>query len=157
MREYKAVVLGEPIAQGRPRFSRQGGLVKAYDPPRSRDYKQYIRLVAREDAPEAPLTGAVLLSLKIYRAIPKSMPKKKREAALLGQLRPTTKPDVSNVLKGVEDALKGLWYADDSQIVGYGELGKWYAERPRIEVTMQEIEEVQHGEMQGMWQRNSLD
>ena len=61
------------------------------------------------------------------------------------------------MLKGVEDALKGLWYVDDSQIVGYGELGKWYAERPRIEVTMQEIEEVQHGEMQGMRQRNSLD
>ena len=154
MREYKAVVLGEPVAQGRPRFSRQGGFVKAYDPAKSRDYKQYVRLVASEDAPETPVTGAVV---KIYRAVPKSMSKKKREAALAGQLRPTTKPDVSNVLKGVEDALKGLWYADDSQIVGYGELGKWYAERPRIEIAMQEIEEVQHGEMQGMRQRNSLD
>ena len=157
MREYKAVVLGEPVAQGRPRFSRQGGFVKAYDPTRSREYKQFVRLVAAKDAPESPVTGAVLLSLKIYRAIPKSMPKKKREAALAGRLRPTTKPDVSNILKGVEDALKGVWYADDSQIVGYGELGKWYAERPRIEVTMQEMEDEQHGEMQGMWQRNSLD
>ena len=140
MREYKAVVLGEPVAQGRPRFSRQGGFVKAYDPTRSREYKQFVRLVAREDAPSSPVTGAVLLSLKIYRAIPKSMPKKKREAALSGQLRPTTKPDVSNILKGVEDALKGLWYADDSQIVGYGTLGKWYAERPRIEIAMQVLE-----------------
>ena len=137
MREYKAVVLGEPVAQGRPRFSRQGGFVKA---AKSRDYKQYVRLVASEDAPEAPVTGAVLLSLRIYRVIPKSMSKKKREAALAGVLRPTTKPDVSNVLKGVEDALKGLWYVDDSQIVGYGELGKWYDKQPRIEVTMQVLE-----------------
>ena len=68
------------------------------------------------------------------------MSKKKREAALAGKLRPTTKPDVSNVLKGVEDALKGVWYVDDSQIVGYGELGKWYAERPRIEIAMQVLE-----------------
>ena len=142
MREYKAVVLGEPVAQGRPRFSRQGGFVKAYDPAKSRDYKQYVRLVASEDAPETPVTGAVVLSLRIYRSIPKSMSKKKREAALAGRLRPTTKPDVSNVLKGVEDALKGLWYTDDSQIVGYGTLGKWYAERPRIEIAMQEIEEM---------------
>ena len=81
-----------------------------------------------------------MLSLRIYRAIPKSMSKKKREAALAGVLRPTTKPDVSNVLKGVEDALKGLWYVDDSQIVGYGELGKWYDKQPRIEVTMQVLE-----------------
>ena len=139
-REYKAIVLGEPVAQGRPRFSRQGGFVKAYDPAKSRDYKQYVRLVAAQDAPAVPVTGAVVLSLRIYRAVPKSMSKVKREAALAGRLRPTTKPDVSNVLKGVEDALKGVWYADDSQIVGYGELGKWYAERPRIEVTMQVLE-----------------
>ena len=140
MREFKAIVLGEPVAQGRPRFSRQGGFVKAYDPAKSREYKQYVRLVASEDAPETPVTGAVLLSLKIYRAIPRSMSKRKHEAALAGQLRPTTKPDVSNVLKGVEDALKGLWYADDSQIVGYGEIGKWYSERPRIEIAMQVLE-----------------
>ena len=139
MREYKAVVLGEPVAQGRPRFSRQGGFVKAYDPAKSRDYKQYVRLVAAKDAPDAPVTGAVLLSVKIYRALPKSMSKKKREAALAGKLRPTTRPDVSNVVKGVEDALKGLWYVDDSQIVGYGTLGKWYDKQPRIEITMQEI------------------
>ena len=82
MREYKAVVLGEPVAQGRPRFSRLGGFAKAYDPAKSRDYKQYVRLVAREDAPEVPVTGAVVLSLKIYRAMPKSMSKAKREAAL---------------------------------------------------------------------------
>ena len=142
MREFRAVVLGEPVAQGRPRFSRQGGFVKAYDPAKSRDYKQYVRLIAAQDAPEAPVTGAVQLSLRIYRSIPKSMSKKKREAALAGKLRPTTKPDISNVLKGVEDALKGLWYADDSQIVGYGTLGKWYAERPRIEIMMQELEEM---------------
>ena len=142
MREFRAVVLGEPVAQGRPRFSRQGGFVKAYDPAKSRDYKQYIRLVAREDAPEVPVTGAVQLSLKIYRAIPKSMSKCKREAAIAGRLRPTTKPDVSNILKGVEDALKGLWYADDSQIVGYGALGKWYDDKPRIEIVMWDLEEV---------------
>jgi Holliday junction resolvase RusA-like endonuclease len=139
MREYKTVVLGDPVAQGRPRFSWQGGFVKAYDPTKSRDYKQYIRLVASEDAPEAPVTGAVLLSVRIYRAIPKSMPRYKREAALAGKLRPTTRPDVSNVLKGVEDALKGLWYVDDSQIVGYGAVGKWYDKQPRIEITMWEI------------------
>lgn len=141
MREFKAVVPGEPVAQGRPRFSRQGGFVKAYDPAKSRDYKQYVRLIAAQDAPAVPVTGAVQLSLKIYRVIPKSMPKKKREAALSGQLRPTTKPDVSNVLKGVEDALKGLWYADDSQIVGYGTLGKWYSEQPRIEIKMRVFED----------------
>jgi len=137
---YTAVVLGDPVAQGRPRFSRQGGFVKAYDPAKSRDYKSYVRLIAAQNAPVTPVEGAIEFSLRIYRAIPKGMPKYKREAAKAWALRPVTKPDVSNVLKGVEDALKGVWYKDDSQIVGYGVLGKWYDERPRIEIMMRELE-----------------
>ena len=140
MSTYTAVILGEPVAQGRPRFSRQGGFVKAYDPAKSRDYKSYVRLIAAQNAPVTPVEGAIEFSLRIYRAIPKGMPKYKREAAKAGTLRPVTKPDVSNVLKGVEDALKGVWYKDDSQIVGYGVLGKWYDERPRIEIMMRELE-----------------
>ena len=140
MSTYTAVVLGDPVAQGRPRFSRQGGFVKAYDPAKSRDYKSYVRLIAAQNAPDSPVEGAIEFSLRIYRAIPKGMPKYKREAAKEGRLRPITKPDVSNVLKGVEDALKGVWYKDDSQIVGYGVLGKWYDERPRIEIMMRELE-----------------
>ena len=140
MSTYTAVVLGDPVAQGRPRFSRQGGFVKAYDPAKSRDYKSYVRLIASQNAPVTPVEGAIEFSLRIYRAIPKGMPKYKREAAKEGRLRPVTKPDVSNVLKGVEDALKGVWYKDDSQIVGYGVLGKWYDERPRIEIMMRELE-----------------
>jgi Holliday junction resolvase RusA-like endonuclease len=137
---YTAVILGEPVAQGRPRFSRQGGFVKAYDPAKSRDYKSYVRMIAAQHAPIIPVEGAIEFSLRIFRAIPKGMPKYKREAAKDGRLRPVTKPDVSNVLKGVEDALKGVWYKDDSQIVGYGVLGKWYDERPRIEIMMRELE-----------------
>ena len=140
MSTYTAVVLGDPVAQGRPRFSRQGGFVKAYDPAKSRDYKSYVRLIAAQNAPDSPVEGAIEFSLRIYRAIPKGMPKYKREAAKAGTLRPVTRPDVSNVLKGVEDALKGVWYKDDSQIVGYGVLGKWYDERPRIEIMMRELE-----------------
>lgn len=140
MSTYTAIVLGDPVAQGRPRFSRQDGFVKAYDPAKSRDYKSYVRLIAAQNAPVTPVEGAIEFSLRIYRAIPKGMPKYKREAAKEGRLRPVTKPDVSNVLKGVEDALKGVWYKDDSQIVGYGVLGKWYDERPRIEIMMRELE-----------------
>ena len=140
MSTYTAIVLGDPVAQGRPRFSRQGGFVKAYDPAKSRDYKSYVRLIAAQNAPDSPVEGAIEFSLRIFRAIPKGMPKYKREAAKDGRLRPVTKPDVSNVLKGVEDALKGVWYKDDSQIVGYGVLGKWYDERPRIEIMMRELE-----------------
>ena len=40
------VVPGEPIAQGRPKFSTRNGVFRAYDPPDSRDYKEYVKMLA---------------------------------------------------------------------------------------------------------------
>lgn len=42
-RTVRIRVDGEPVAQGRPRFARRGGFVQAYDPKKSKDYKQRIR------------------------------------------------------------------------------------------------------------------
>jgi len=136
-------ILGEPVAQGRPRISTQGGFARAYDPAKSRDYKDYIRLAASQQMNgQAPLQGALSLSVRVYRATPKSMSAKKAKQAEAGQVRPTTKPDVSNYIKGREDALNGIVWQDDSQIVSYHEpFGKWYSYRPRIEV-----EEMKHDE-----------
>ena len=83
-----------------------------------------------------PTTRPVRLTLVIYRGVPKSWSRRKRADAIADKIRPTTKPDVSNILKGIEDALNGVWYADDSQIVEYGLIGKWYAEEPRVYVRL---------------------
>jgi Holliday junction resolvase RusA-like endonuclease len=126
-------VYAEPVAQGRPRFTTTGGHVKAYDPARSREYKQYIRLVASQHKPEKPFEGPLCLVVDVYRAIPKSFSRKKRQQAIDGVLRPTTKPDSDNYLKAVKDALKQVMWADDSQVVDV-RVRKWYSETPRIEV-----------------------
>jgi Holliday junction resolvase RusA-like endonuclease len=68
--------------------------------------------------------------------VPQSWSRRKRADAIADKIRPKTKPDVSNILKGIEDALNGVWYADDSQIVEYGLIGKWYAEEPRVYVRL---------------------
>lgn len=137
MSEIRITVKGEAVPQGRPRFVRATG--RSFDPPKSRAYKAKVKAKARLNAPSAPLERAVELSLMIYRVPPKSASKRRREAMLAGEIRPTTKPDVSNILKGVEDALNGIVYKDDSQIVQYGTVGKWYAEEPRVEITVKEI------------------
>lgn len=140
-KSYSFVVPGVPVAQGRPRFSKVNGFVVAYDPEKSKNYKAMIAYIANMKGPRIPLDCPVRLSLKIFLPIPKSFSKKKRENAIAGNLRPTKKPDVSNVLKGVEDAIKEIIYKDDSQIVEYGIVGKWYSERPRIEVRIDVVEE----------------
>lgn len=57
----KFTIYGEPVAQGRPRFSTAGGYPRAYDPAKSRDYKDYIRLAAAgEMKGQAPMSAVAL-------------------------------------------------------------------------------------------------
>jgi Holliday junction resolvase RusA-like endonuclease len=134
-------VYGEPVAQGRPKFSTQGGFVRAYDPAKSRDYKDYIRLAAAEQMRgQAPLEGALALSVRVYRPMPKQFSLKKIDRAQLGKIRPITKPDLDNYVKGIKDAQKSIFWKDDSQIVAYKEpFGKYYSVTPRIEITIEEM------------------
>jgi Holliday junction resolvase RusA-like endonuclease len=131
-------VYGEPQAQGRPRGAIQNGRVRMYDPTDSRNYKQYVSLVASQHRPGKLIESAVSLTVKVYRPIPK-MSKAKHQRAIEGALRPKSKPDLSNYIKGVEDALEGVLLKNDSQVVDYGESGKWYSDNPRIEITIREV------------------
>lgn len=130
-------VYGNPVAQGRPKFSSQGGFTRAYDPKNSKDYKDYVRLAAAEHAPAALLEGPLGMVLTVYRSTPRSFSKKKAAQAEAGQIRPITKPDVDNYLKGVKDALKGVIWKDDSQVVEVF-AQKRYSARPRIEVKIKQ-------------------
>lgn len=76
------------------------------------------------------------MNLKVFRAIPKSFSKKKREEAALGYVRPTTKPDTDNYVKGVLDAFNGTVLKDDSVVCEIF-ARKFYSERPRIEVVLE--------------------
>ncbi|WP_209121529.1 RusA family crossover junction endodeoxyribonuclease [Alkalihalobacillus sp. BA299] len=131
-------IYGEPIAQGRPRATTINGQARLYDPMKSRDYKQYVKLVASENKPEKLLEGEIELIVDIYKPIPKSMPKYKRKMAIEGQLRPTTKPDVDNYVKGIKDGLSGIIWHDDKQVVSLT-VRKWYSEIPRVEVKVSDL------------------
>ena len=79
------------------------------------------------------IEGPCVLDIIAYFEVPKSKSKKFREAALSGLERPTKKPDLSNIIKGIEDALNGLVYKDDSSIVSL-KIQKYYSEFPRVEI-----------------------
>ena len=127
---------GQPIGQGRPKFSTINGHARAYDPEKSRNYKAYVRMLATQAMKDSGFTmieGACVLRIDAYFEVPKSKSKKFREAALNGLERPTKKPDLSNIIKGIEDALNGLVYKDDSSIVSL-KIQKYYSEFPRVEL-----------------------
>lgn len=126
---------GEPVAAGRPRFSTAGGFARAYDPPKSRQYKKYIQTLAESVKPAEPLEMPLTVTIKAYMGIPKSKPRKWREAAAIGLQMPTKKPDADNIARCVTDAVNGVLWRDDSQIVRLT-VSKHYSDEPRVEVTI---------------------
>ena len=55
-----------------------------------------------------------------------------------GVRRPTKKPDIDNVEKIILDALNGIAYDDDKQVVEEAS-SKLYSDVPRVEIEVYEI------------------
>ena len=140
----KFIVPGEPCAQGRPRFTTIGGYARAYDPAKSKNYKNFVKLLALQEMDkqgwlytELPLK----VTIAAYLECPKSKSKRFREAALSGKESPCKKPDVDNLFKTITDALSGVVYKDDKQIC-LGIIGKYYAEEPKVEVRIELLDNL---------------
>ena len=122
-------VPGDPIAQPRPQISTRGGFARAFV-PRVHPiyvYRDAIQLAAKVAmAGQAPITGPVALRVWLCIARPKSHSKARR----LDDSH-TQKPDASNVLKGLEDALNGVCWVDDSQIVDARISKRWTELEPK--------------------------
>lgn len=135
---FRLVVSGEPVAQGRPKFSTIGGHARAVDPAKSREYKQIVSVMARQKMEQEgiPLMeGPLLLTVRVNRIPPKSMGKKRGAQAADENWGITTKPDLDNYVKLVSDALNGVVFADDSQVVEI-RASKRFAHTPGIEITV---------------------
>ena len=74
----------------------------------------------------------------MYVEIPQSKSKKQKEKMLAGEIKPAVKPDVDNVAKSILDALNGIIYLDDKQIIKL-DIKKIYAETSWTEVKIKEI------------------
>jgi Holliday junction resolvase RusA-like endonuclease len=87
-----------------------------------------------------PTKRAVSCRLRIYRQIPASDSRHKRDLKASGFIRATVKPDVDNVFKAVTDACTGIVWHDDNQIVE-AHIVKQYSDRPRAILEVEELEE----------------
>lgn len=105
-------VPGPLRGKGRPRF----GNGRAFTDSKTMTAEAFVRFCATLACPLVPIDGPVALDICITRAVPRSWPKWKRQAALQGDIHATGKPDLDNVVKLVGDALNGIIWRDDSQI-----------------------------------------
>lgn len=140
MSESVTVVLsGDPQGKGRARAYRVGNFIKHYTPEKTRTYEGMIRTAAMDAmSGREIIANPVEIELTAVFAVPASWSQKKRAAAIGGSLRPAKKPDIDNVIKAWTDAMNGVVFADDCQIVR-GSFEKLYGPAPMVSVTVREV------------------
>ena len=106
-----------------------------YQPAKVRNYAAFVAMCAREAmAGELPFSGPIRRVLTLTISTPKSWSKKRRARHNWA----TVRPDVGNVAKTIDDALQGICYADDKQIVEAEEV-KRYGEADGVEIMVQAL------------------
>ena len=118
-----------PVAKARPRVTMVGGRARAYTPKKSADYERHI---ARKWAHERQSDPA-RLDIVFGMPIPQSWSKKQQDAAASGLILPSKKPDIDNLIKAVMDALNGVAYDDDNQVIELS-AKKVYAPEPYVAI-----------------------
>lgn len=138
--EVKFILYGEPRGQMRSRSARTKKSVRHYKDPIQESWESRCWQAAHEARPPVKLLeGPINLCVRVYKAIPKSWSAKKKEAAAHGTLRPTSRPDMSNYIKNIEDVCNQLIWKDDAQVISFEGSGKWYTNgKPRMEVIITE-------------------
>ncbi|WP_252227100.1 RusA family crossover junction endodeoxyribonuclease [Caldicoprobacter algeriensis] len=130
------IIPGKPLGKQRPRVLKNG---ITYTPAQTVNYETYIKqLFATEYKRHEPFRGPVKMQITAYFPIPQSVSEAKKTLMARGNIRPTKKPDVDNIIKIICDALNGLAYQDDKQIVECT-VEKYYSTTPQVQVTIEEV------------------
>lgn len=129
-------VPGQPQGKGRAKVSTRGGFGRAYTPEKTESYEtriisQYV--AAYKDA--ELLCGEVNMQITAWFPIVKGTSKKQEQRMLRQEVNPTKKPDADNIAKVICDALNGVAYRDDTQIINLS-ITKRYAEKPGVDVVI---------------------
>ena len=124
-------VPGNPVSQGRGRIVRVGKFSKIADPIESRNWKNYVKVIASECRCDPLWEGPLRIIIRFGFLRPKSISKK--------VIWRDKKPDIDNVFKACADALEGIIYRNDSQIVGV-KMTKKYSDTPGVSIQIEQID-----------------
>ena len=138
------VIDGKPQGKARARtfYNPKLGRVQSMTPENTVLYEnqikhRYVQQAGARWFNKEPLA----MYITAYYPIPKSTTKKDRQLICSGKLYPTKKPDADNVAKVICDALNGVAYGDDTQIIKLSILKAYTEEQPRVQVFIEEIKE----------------
>jgi Holliday junction resolvase RusA-like endonuclease len=122
--------LGVRVIEGRDRKSNE----------HSKTWRSDVRDAARAAYSGEPLTAPLRLELVFVLPRPSNHFRSNGELSKAGRERPhpTTRPDSTKLLRAFEDALTGITWADDSQIVEHV-VRKVYGDRLETRAKIEEV------------------
>ena len=123
------IIPGKPVGKGRPRFSTANGFPRSYTPAKTVEYENLVRL-AWMQAGHEKIEGPIQVIIDASFPIPKGTSKKK--ASEIDKKAYPHKPDCDNIAKTVLDALNGIAYDDDAQVVSLRVQKNYRAEGPQV-------------------------
>lgn len=132
------IVSGKPQGKARPRFVVKNGLARVYTPKATADYEAAIAWAYRQKYGDSFGGAPVGMIITATMPIPQSAPHAEKSRMQTGWLRPTVKPDWDNIGKIVADALNGVAYDDDKQIVE-ASIQKFYGVEPKLTVVLYDL------------------
>lgn len=141
MNEILFEVLGHPHHQQRHRTVRMGKFNKNYDPSAG-DKADFLSMV-QQYAPDSPILNAVLLEVTFKFPRPAThygTGKNINKLKLSAPEHHLKRPDCDNLVKFIMDALSGVYWKNDSQIIKL-DVYKTYTERtPKTIISIKEIQ-----------------
>lgn len=113
---------------------------KHYTRDETRDMQNALAMAAINQVGRPMLTGAIGIEIKVYFEPPGSWSAVKRHRAIHGidGVMHTVKPDYDNLAKTIGDALNGIVWKDDAQIVD-AHIRKLYSSRPGLALRVFEL------------------
>jgi len=127
-------VPGKPQGKARARTTRYG----TYTPEKTVLYENLIKVCYRQVTDyytEEPLHMTIEA---VFEPV-KSTSKVRRKKMLEGEIKPTKKPDIDNIAKVVLDALNGVAYKDDTQVISLA-VTKRYGPFNKLNVILRSVE-----------------
>lgn len=125
---------GKPEPQGRGRastFNAGNRKITVRDPIKSRNWKRDVAVLAKNMRVRL-MEGPLRVVMTFYLSRPKSLPKR--------DVWHVKKPDVDNLSKAVGDALNGIAYNDDSQIVRLTAHKQYATDKVGVHVSIERLE-----------------
>lgn len=125
-----------PKGKRRTKAAVINGHAHVYKDSEQARYEHELQIMLLPFLPRESILGPVLLGVKAFMPMPKKKSLAWQTDAKKGIIRPTSKPDLDNLIKNITDCLMRVgFFGDDSVIVGYlPGTGKYYSTTPRWEI-----------------------